>query len=226
MKHKGLHKTRKPFLKHLIVVGGGMVVCILLVAGVLQLQLSHHYTTRAEFLSTQHNTIPAVLNSTSTRALTERSETSKQIWQLAQSFTSIPTSSRYSSSTISLTQVDRSMIAIELTNNETILNAGEIEVFFDPAQLIVTAINISSALCEPRFVITKEIDNKNGRIFYQCGTITPFTRPTTTLATVTVLPQHTGTSSLVFGTNTHLLAHDGKGTNVLQRFKNTFYTLK
>ena len=116
--------------------------------------------------------------------------------------------------TVEAVQVDNSTINIDLRNNSVLLNAVEVELYFDPAHIYVGKLSITDSLCEERFVITKEIDNKTGRVFYQCGTVTPFAGTSTTLATLTITPLKYGTSTVNFGLNTNTLAHDGYGSNV------------
>ena len=119
---------------------------------------------------------------------------------------------------------DVNTVDIKLTANTHLLNAGEVELLFDPVKLIVTNLLITDSLCQEQFVITKQIDNEHGRLFYQCGTLSPFAGASTTLAVVTVLPQSTGTSTLRFGPQTHVLAHDGYGTNILHTALNALYS--
>lgn len=111
-------------------------------------------------------------------------------------------------------QIDQETIILSLKHNVTPLNAAEIEFFFDPSHVQIENLSIAATLCEERFVITKEVDNDIGRIFYQCGTVTPFAGTSTTLATLTITPLAVGTSTIAFGTDTNVLAHDGYGTNV------------
>ena len=115
---------------------------------------------------------------------------------------------------IAAQQLDDAHIAITLSNNTTPLNAVEVEFLFDPTHIYVSDIAITDSLCESRFVITKIIDNDQGRVFYQCGTITPFSGTSTTLSILKVTPLTVGTSSISLGTSTNALAHDGFGSNV------------
>ncbi len=115
---------------------------------------------------------------------------------------------------ISALQTDSNKIVVKLEENINPLNAAEVELFFDPKAFIVTDLIIHGDLCEERFVLTKIIDNTAGTVFYQCGTITPFTGASTTLATIIIEPISLGTSPILFGTNTNALAHDGFGSNV------------
>jgi hypothetical protein len=119
-----------------------------------------------------------------------------------------------SPTSLAITQSGPTTLTVTLTENDTALNAAEVEVLFDAAHFQVTEVLISEALCEKRFVITKETDNETGRVFYQCGTVTPFTGSSTILATLTIRPHQTGTSTAALGAATNVLAHDGLGTNV------------
>lgn len=104
---------------------------------------------------------------------------------------------------------------IEIANaSSTPLNAIEFELFYNPLELTITAIVPHGVLCEERFIITKHIDNKTGHTLFQCGTVTPYSNATGTIATIyTKQKVSTSTSPLTFGTTTHVLAHDGFGTD-------------
>ena len=118
------------------------------------------------------------------------------------------------SSTITIAQTDVVTLEILLTDNAIALNAAEVEVLFDAAHFTIADLAISESLCDERFVITKEIDNEAGRVFYQCGTVSPFSGTSTTLAMLTISPAKAGTSTALLGEQTNVLAHDGFGTNV------------
>lgn len=124
---------------------------------------------------------------------------------------------------VHLVQTSPDRLEIRLTDNTTPLNAAEMELLFDPQAFSVTDLTIQPGLCEERFIITKLIDNASGKVFYQCGTIMPFGKASTTLAILKIAPLSTGTSTVTFGTNTNVLAHDGYGSNVTkERVPGTF----
>jgi len=125
--------------------------------------------------------------------------------------------------TITTVQIDNHKVLVNLENNHTLLNAAEVELFFDPKMIQVDDLTIHPELCEERFVITKIIDNEAGTIFYQCGTISPFSLGSTTLATLIIKPLASGTSALEFGINTNVLAHDGFGSNVTKHRATSTY---
>lgn len=109
-------------------------------------------------------------------------------------------------------------IAIEFTNIErTPLNAIEFELAYDPRALALIDILPNETLCEKRFMITNRIDNALGAALFQCGTITQFDKATGTIATVHVIPLRSGTSTISFAPKTHILAHDGLGTDATRQ---------
>jgi len=105
-------------------------------------------------------------------------------------------------------------IAITIDNTfHTPLNAFEFELVYNPKELHITKIVPLPTLCEDRFILTNTINNASGTSLFQCGTITPFSNTTGTIAIVYVMPLIQGTTSLRFGSTTHVLAHDGYGTD-------------
>ncbi len=117
--------------------------------------------------------------------------------------------------TFSLKEKTMQSFDVVLTGNQARLNAAEVELFYNPEDFYVTHIDITNALCDPQFVIEKEIDNEAGRLYYACGTITPFSMSTTTLATVYIEKRAHGSAEIYFSsTSTNALAHDGYGTNL------------
>jgi hypothetical protein len=104
---------------------------------------------------------------------------------------------------------------IDITNaSNTPLNAVEFELNYDPAKLQITQIVPHSTLCEERFVLANTFNNASGTALFQCGTVTPFKGSHGVIATVHTTPLVSGTSTISFGTFTHVLAHDGFGTDV------------
>ena len=105
--------------------------------------------------------------------------------------------------------------SVAITNASTTpLNAVEFELHFDPKAVHLTSINPLPTLCEDRFIITNSINNASGTALFQCGTVTPFRGSAGVIATINAIPLRTGTSSMRFGTTTHVLAHDGLGSDV------------
>ena len=103
---------------------------------------------------------------------------------------------------------------IEVSNEEAAaLNAVEFELSYDPEAVLITSITPHQTLCEERFVISNRIHHASGTALFQCGTITPFTQMRGTIATVHAIPLQSGTTTISFGDTTHVLAHDGYGTD-------------
>jgi hypothetical protein len=115
---------------------------------------------------------------------------------------------------------------VEISNGEeTPLNAVEFELHFDPEALLITSIVPEPALCEERFIITNKINHASGTLIFQCGTVTPFTGKEGRIATIYAIPLSLGTSSIAFASSTtHVLAHDGYGTDVTAERKDLIFT--
>lgn len=111
-------------------------------------------------------------------------------------------------------QIDEEQILVRLDQNTKPLNVGEVEIFFNPDHFLVKELIIDEALCEKRFLIKKIIDNDEGRIFYQCGTVSPTSFSSLVLSKLVIFPKIMATSSVSFGLNTNLYVHDGLGTKV------------
>jgi len=118
------------------------------------------------------------------------------------------------------------IFSVEIHNDtETPLNAVEFELHFDPKTLFVTSLVPESTLCEERFIITNRIDYASGTVTFQCGTVTPFTGKTGSIAKINAIPISLGTSSITFASSTtHVLAHDGYGTDVTDERKPLTFT--
>jgi len=128
------------------------------------------------------------------------------------------------------TQGDASLLlpttfTVEIENtSKTPLNAVEFQLHYDPKALMVTQITPLWTLCEERFIITNTINNASGTAFFQCGTVTPFSEVSGVIAIIHTIPLASGTSSVSFGTQTHVLAHDGYGTNVTKETHDLIFT--
>lgn len=118
------------------------------------------------------------------------------------------------------------ILAVTLTNaSGTPLNAAEFEINFDPKALSVKSIIQGNDLCEERFILTNNIKNASGSASFACGTITPFSDKTGTIARIHVIPLTAGTSSIYFtASSTQVLAHDGKGTNATRQLQNLVFS--
>lgn len=107
------------------------------------------------------------------------------------------------------------VFTVQIENKQqTPLNAIEFELQYDPTMLVVTQVIPQRTLCEERFIITNSINHASGTIVFQCGTVTPYSGKTGTIATIHATALTAGTSSLMFASSTtHVLAHDGYGTD-------------
>jgi hypothetical protein len=118
------------------------------------------------------------------------------------------------------------VFSVEISNeSETPLNAVEFELHYDPKTLLITSVTPHPTLCEDRFIITNEIDHASGTVIFQCGTVTPFSGKAGSIATINAIPISFGTSSITFASSTtHVLAHDGYGTDVTDERKPFIFT--
>lgn len=126
---------------------------------------------------------------------------------------------------MSLKQTATSTFAIVLDNaSSTPLNAVEFELHFDPTKINIARIVPQGVLCENRFIIINRINNASGTALFQCGTVTPFSGKVGTVATVYATKLKAGTSTITFGKITHVLAHDGYGTDATRKRTDLVFT--
>jgi hypothetical protein len=131
--------------------------------------------------------------------------------------TLVPASLAYSAPSLTIepqtTSATSTTYNIILTNNGDIFNLVEFDLQFASSTAITTG-SIESALCRPEFIISNTGTTKPGSWYVACGTFTPFSGASTTLATFTVAHTST-TATFSFGTKTALYRHDGLGTIVI-----------
>ena len=121
----------------------------------------------------------------------------------------------YLTPTVNTATADSFVFTVDITNaSSTPLNAAEFELIFNPKEISLIKIVPERTLCEDQFLITNTVDNQSGTALFQCGTLAPFTAATGTIATVYAHILTTNTVNIRFGTTTHILAHDGYGTDV------------
>lgn len=101
-----------------------------------------------------------------------------------------------------------------LTTNNIRLNAFELELHFDPDVHQIKDVAMHPGLCEPQFIIEKQIDVDEGIIYVACGTTTPFITGTEYMPIVTVAMQSSNSEKarFQFGPRTGFRMHDGFGT--------------
>jgi hypothetical protein len=128
-----------------------------------------------------------------------------------------PTTHAYSAPLLTIepqtTSTTSTTYNIILTNDGDIFNLVEFDLQFASSTDITTG-TIESALCKPAFTISNTGTTTPGSWYVACGTFTPYSGTSTTLATFTVT--NTSTTPLFsFGTKTALYRHDGLGTIVI-----------
>ncbi|MBI2552804.1 hypothetical protein HYW17_05925 [Candidatus Uhrbacteria bacterium] len=104
------------------------------------------------------------------------------------------------------------------------INAAGVLVEYDPEMVMVSEIDTTRSFCGQDFFLEKTIDQQQGRVNISC--IAPgagFSGPDATVAALRIKPLREGTFSLRFNKETHILAADGLGTNVLRTTTNGSY---
>ena len=94
------------------------------------------------------------------------------------------------------------------------LNAFEVELHFDPDIHQITDVMTHPSLCEPQFLIEKEINVDEGIIMVSCGTTTPFITGVEYMPILTVAMESKDPAEtrFQFGPRTSFRIHDGFGT--------------
>ena len=106
-------------------------------------------------------------------------------------------------------------VDIVMTNlGQTLLNASETEVRFDPEKIRIDKVDIHQDLCRDELVIERVVDNTAGVVKLSCGTFEAFEGPATIIATLTITPIGYGSTSLYFGKESNVYVHDGEGTKI------------
>ncbi len=106
--------------------------------------------------------------------------------------------------------------AIVVDTGDEPINVVEVQLAFDPEAIEVKALEVASSTCS--YVIESRIDASLGQAKLTCAFFkSGGERGSHKIADVVVLPRRTGTFTLSFDNeNTHVLASDGLGTNVLR----------
>lgn len=98
------------------------------------------------------------------------------------------------------------------------VNAAGIYLHYDARHLQVTDIDTQSSFCQ--FYPEKKFDNNQGTISLACGSPHPGIKGENTLITLTFIPLSIGTTTIRLDPQSQLLASDGKGTNLLNKYPN------
>lgn len=99
------------------------------------------------------------------------------------------------------------------------LNAFELELTYDPLDTVLASFELHENLCEPRFLINKEIDAAAGRMHATCGSSDPFVTGSEYLPVATVVLHSRGNilPKVSFAPKTQFHIHDGFGTRAQVR---------
>ena len=117
-------------------------------------------------------------------------------------------------------------IAIKVNTGGEPINMAEISVDYDPSLIMVSDILTDNSFCDQKLFFKKEIDSQKGEVRIICGLPTPgFSGVNGIVAELVIQPLRTGNLLLSFGADTHILADDGLGTDVLRQVNNSFYQI-
>ncbi len=105
-------------------------------------------------------------------------------------------------------------INVMVENKKTPLNVYHVFLYFNPQAISVTEVTLHENLCDPRFVITKTIDNATGVIELACGSALPFeASQAEPVISLSYVPRDESVSKDVrLGVESEFYIHDGKGT--------------
>jgi hypothetical protein len=109
-------------------------------------------------------------------------------------------------------------IAIRAVMGGEVVNAVNIQISYNPAEVEINDIITVNSFCDPDLFLEKSVDKKNGKIKIACGTKFPgFAGVSGTIAELEVQPLGAGETSFQFDDGTRVLASDGLGTDVLRQ---------
>jgi hypothetical protein len=104
------------------------------------------------------------------------------------------------------------------------VNAVEVHLRFDPQVLQVNSLSFSRSICGQNTLLDKSIDNSNGTVNVSCAiTDKAFAASQGVIADIDFTPLRAGNASLSFDEDTHVLAADGLGTDVLRSVTSAYY---
>ncbi|MCX6741158.1 MAG: hypothetical protein NTY61_02045, partial [Candidatus Parcubacteria bacterium] len=117
-------------------------------------------------------------------------------------------------------------VVIKVNTGGEAINMAEVSVDYDPSLIRVSDILTDNSFCDQKLFFKKEIDAQKGEARIVCGLPTPgFSGVDGTVAELVIQPLRTGNLVLSFGADTHVLANDGLGTDVLRQANNSFYQI-
>lgn len=117
-------------------------------------------------------------------------------------------------------------VALKLFTGGEAINVVRVGIAYDPRILKVLDILTTNSLCDQDLFLTKDIDNKNGKVTIACVTSNTnpgFYEPVGTVAELVILPVARGDAALSFTDETQVLASDGFETDVLRTAINAHY---
>jgi hypothetical protein len=118
------------------------------------------------------------------------------------------------------------IVSINVATGGEVINAADISLTYDPAQLRIDGIDTTESVCSPDMFLEKTIDNKRGNVHVQCLMSAPgFSLRNGAIFKLIVQPLKMGDATLHFATTNQVLASDGLGTNVLRLSTDASYRI-
>ncbi len=107
-------------------------------------------------------------------------------------------------------------IGIRITTGGETVNAAQVFIRFDPAQVRIDDILMEHSFCDTQLVLQKDINNRKGLVALACFKPDGSSADRLTLAELVVSPLRPGVATLKFTSDSGVFANDGLGTNVLR----------
>lgn len=118
-------------------------------------------------------------------------------------------------------------VGIEIQTGGEAINVASARVEFDPVRVHIAELNMEHSFCDPYFIIRREIDNDAGVVTVSCGVTgkqgASALGTQLELGELVVVPRVEGPFGLHIAEDTHVLASDGLGTEVLRSTTDGFY---
>ncbi len=118
----------------------------------------------------------------------------------------------------------RFSMKVELDTKGHFINAVQSSIEYDPRVLEVVSTNTEKSFC--KFYPENTFDNTKGKINLSCGSPYPGFRGKNTVQTIEFLAKAIKTTEIKIGSDSMVLANDGKGTNLLDSFEQTTVKIK
>ncbi|MFA5132412.1 MAG: hypothetical protein WC444_03765 [Candidatus Paceibacterota bacterium] len=115
-------------------------------------------------------------------------------------------------------------VSIVVSSGGEEINAVKVGLHFNPKVIHVDSVSFDRSICTPETIIENNIDNTEGTISVSCViTEKVFSDIRGVVADINFTPVKFGDAAITFTDDTHVLAADGLGTEVLRSMTSGFY---